>query len=370
MASHPVFVTRKFPPSVGGMETLAAGVWQSLRTVRPDAVKISHGGSNRQLIWWVPACLLRLTWLCLTGRADYVLCGDALMNALCAPVLWLFRVPRATMIMGLDITFGNGLYRAFVHPALRRTTHVIAISAATAGKAVEAGLPEERVSVLRLGVEIPAAGPVSRPEAAAAIRQRLSLPADAPVLLTLGRLVRRKGARWFVESVLPQLDGHPHYLIAGQGPEEPLIRAAAETAGIADRVHLLGRVTDETREELMVGADVFLAPNVPVPGDMEGFGLVTVEAAMRGTLVVAADLEGIKDAVVSGRTGMLLPAGDVAAWVSELNVLLGDRDKLASVGERFRADARELYSLEAMGRALNALLRLGYAEPSRTTEEH
>jgi phosphatidyl-myo-inositol dimannoside synthase len=370
MASHPVFVTRKFPPSVGGMETLAAGVWRSLRTVRPDSVKISHGGSNRELIWWVPACLARLTWLCLSGQADYVLCGDALMNALCAPVLRIFRVRKATMIMGLDVTYDNGLYRGIVLPALRRTTHVIAISAATASKASEIGVPRERIVVLRLGVELPTAGLPGRPAAAAAIRRRLSLADDAAVLLTLGRLVRRKGARWFSESVLPQLDPHVHYVVAGQGPEEPLIRAAAESAGVADRVHLLGRVTDDTREELMTGADIFLAPNVPVAGDMEGFGLVTVEAAMRGTLVVAADLEGIKDAVVPGRTGILLPPGDVTAWVSELTSLLGDRDKLAATGDRFGAEAQELYSLEAMGRALSASLGLGYAEPSAAPEGH
>lgn len=368
MVSHPVFVTRKFPPSVGGMETLAAGVWRSLRTVRPDSVKISHGGSNRELIWWVPSCLVRLTWLCLAGKAEYVLCGDALMNALCTPVLKIFRVPQATMIMGLDVTYDNAFYRALVHPALRRSTRVIAISAATASKAIEIGVPEERIAVLRLGVEVPPAGLPGRAMAAAGIRRRLCLADDAAILLTLGRLVRRKGARWFAESVLPQLDPHVHYVIAGQGPEEALIRAAAESVGVADRVHLLGRVTDDTREELMAGADVFLAPNVPVAGDMEGFGLVTVEAAMRGTLVVAADLEGIKDAVAPGRTGILLPAGDVTAWVSELTGLLSDREKLAGTGDRFRADTQELYSLQAMGRALSASLGLGYAEPSATPE--
>jgi phosphatidyl-myo-inositol dimannoside synthase len=364
MAKHPVFVTRKFPPSVGGMETLAAGVWRSLQTVRPDAVKISHGGSNRELIWWVPMALIRLTWRCLRGEAEYVLCGDALMNALCAPILKIFRVPHAAMIMGLDVTYGNPLYRRLVHPPLRRTARVIAISSATGDKAREAGVAKDRIAVLRLGVELPRPGLPDRSEAAAAIRSRLGLAHDDLVLLTLGRLVQRKGVRWFTESVLPQLGDRVHYLIAGHGPEEQRIRAAAESADVADRVHLLGRVTDDIREELMTGADIFLAPNIPVAGDMEGFGLVNVEAAMRGTLVVAADLEGIKDAVVPGQTGILLPSGDVTAWVSELTGLLGDRDKLAATGQLFGTDARELYSLQAMGRALSASLGLGYAESS------
>ncbi|HEY2690338.1 MAG TPA: glycosyltransferase family 4 protein [Streptosporangiaceae bacterium] len=363
-------MTRKFPPSVGGMETLAAGVWRSVWSVRPDAKKISHGGSNRALSWWVPACLARLTWLSLRGQAEYVLCGDALMNALCAPLLKAFRIPQATMIMGLDVTYENRLYRALVHPALRAAARVIAISSATADKAREVGVPSDRIVVLRLGVSRPPTGLAARPDARAAIRRRLALADEQLVVLTLGRLVRRKGARWFTECVLPRLDEHIHYVLAGQGPEEQLIRATADTVGVSKRLHLLGQVDDDAREELLAGADVFLAPNIPVPGDMEGFGLVTVEAAMRGTPVVAAGLEGIKDAVVNGRTGILLPPGDAAAWVSELSDLLAAPANLPALGDSFQANAEELYSEEGMGRALCAQLGLGYAERTVIAEGH
>lgn len=365
-----MLVTRKFPPSVGGMETLAAGVWRSVWSVRPDAIKISHGRSNRALIWWVPACLARLTWLSLRGKVEYVLCGDALMNALCAPLLKAFRVPRATMIMGLDVTYENRLYRALVHPPLRSAVHVIAISAATADQARAAGVPADRIEVLRLGVPRPPAGLAGRPEARAAIRRRLSLADDQLVLLTLGRLVRRKGVRWFTESVLPRLDEHIHYVVAGQGPEDQPIRAAADAVGVSKRLHLLGQVTDDAREELLTGADVFLAPNIPVAGDMEGFGLVTVEATMRGTPVVAAGLEGLKDAVVDHRTGILLPPADAAAWVTELSGLLAAPATLPALGDSFQANAEELYSEEAMGRALCAQLGLEYAEPTAVAEGH
>jgi len=115
---------------------------------------------------------------------------------------------------------------------------------------------------------------------------------------------------------------------------------------------------------------VFLAPNIPVPGDMEGFGLVTVEAAMRGTPVVAAGLEGIKDAVVNGRTGILLPPADVTAWVSELTGQLAVPANLPALGDSFQANAEELYSEEGMGRALCAQLGLGYAEPTAIADRH
>ncbi|MBO0830934.1 MAG: glycosyltransferase family 4 protein [Actinobacteria bacterium] len=324
-------------------------------------MKISHGGSNRDLAWWVPGCLVRLTWLCLTGRAEHVLCGDALMNALCAPALKIFQVPSATMIHGLDITYGNRLYSAVVIPQLRRAAVVIANSTATSRRAVEFGVPENRLAVLRLGIEPPPAGRPGRQEARVALRRRFGLADDAVMLLTLGRLVPRKGVRWFTKSVLPQLDEDVQYLIAGQGPEEASITAAAKTAGVAKRVHLLGLVTDQLREELMAGADIFVASNIPVPGDIEGFGLVAVEAATRDTIVVAADLEGLKDAVIDGHTGILLPPGDARAWTSRLAGLLADRGKLASLGDQFGKKARDIYSEEAMGQALCALLGIGPA---------
>src|SRR5664279_2301906 len=298
MSRQPVFVTRKFPPSVGGMETLAAGVWRSLLSVRPGAVKISHGGGNRALVWWLPLSLFRLAVLIARGRAEFVLTGDALTYATAKPLLWLCRVPNATMVVGLDITYPNRAYRAIVHPLLRRAPKIIAISGATAERAEEIGVNPARVSVLRLGVHAPQVTAADRKVASAQLRKRLRLAESDIIVLTLGRLVRRKGVRWFCGTVLPELDQNVHYVVAGDGSEATAIRAAAQQAGLADRVHLAGKVSPAEHEELMRGADLFVQPNIAVPGDIEGFGLVTIEAAMRGTPVVAADLEGIQDAVV------------------------------------------------------------------------
>ena len=96
----------------------------------------------------------------------------------------------------------------------------------------------------------------------------------------------------------------------------------------------------------MRGADLFVQPNIRVADDMEGFGLVTVEAAMRGTPVVAAALEGIVDAVLDGLTGVLLPPEDADAWVARLRAMVTDRRWLEEAGARAAAAARERYSEE------------------------
>jgi phosphatidyl-myo-inositol dimannoside synthase len=214
------------------------------------------------------------------------------------------------------------------------------------------------VRVVRLGVPAPAVTASDRAARRAQLCAAAGLGAhlDVVVLATLGRLVRRKGSRWFVEAVLPLLPDHVHYIVAGSGPELEPIRKAARAAGVAARVHLLGAVDDELREAVLQGADVFVQPNIAVPGDMEGFGLVTIEAALRGTPVVAAALEGILDAVVDGETGILLPPQEAQAWADRIRALCTDRGARDALGQTYRAAAETRYGEAAMRDALVAVV--------------
>jgi phosphatidylinositol alpha-1,6-mannosyltransferase len=108
----------------------------------------------------------------------------------------------------------------------------------------------------------------------------------------------------------------------------------------------------------MRGVDLFVQPNIQVSGDMEGFGLTTIEAAMRGTPVVAADIEGIKDAVVAGRTGILIESAKPQLWRDGLKDLVSAPTDLPRLGQIFRAAAIELYSEAAMSQALCEQLSL------------
>jgi phosphatidylinositol alpha-1,6-mannosyltransferase len=338
------------------MQTLAAGIWRSLERRAAGARIIAHGGSNRALPGWLLGALPRTGWAMATRATDSVLTGDALMYALCRPLLVAGGLPHATMIMGLDVTYQNRIYRAIVHPALRRSPRVIAISRATAAAAEEIGVRPDRISVVRLGVEAPPADAGSRRAAAAAIRADLGIPPDQSVLLTLGRLVRRKGIDWFIRRVMPQLPDRAVYVIAGEGPLAAELERVVVELGLAGRVRMLGQVDDARREQLLSGADLFVQPNVSVPGDMEGFGLVVLEAAMRGTVTVASAIEGILDAVVDGETGILVPAADHVAWIERLTGLVTAPDQLPTLGRRFREAAQRLYSEEQMGDRLLELL--------------
>jgi phosphatidylinositol alpha-1,6-mannosyltransferase len=359
MPARPLFVTRRFPPSVGGMQTLAAGVWRTLSAAVPHSVLLAHGGSNRALPWWLPSAVLRTARLVSSRRVDMVLTGDALMYAAVSPVLRLLRTPCSTMVLGLDMTYDNHAYRAVVYPALRRAENVIAISEATATVARDLGVPPERVHVVPLGVDSPEVTPEQRVEARGSLHELLGTGDERLLLLTLGRLVRRKGVVWFLRNVLPQLPSHVVYVVAGDGDDAERVRDTVAAMGLRERVQLLGEVDERERELLLQGADLFVQPNIRVPGDIEGFGLVTIEAAMRGLPVLAADLEGISEAVVDGVTGRLLPSGDAQAWVAELTTLAADRAHLVAQGLAFQEAARSRYSERRMGEELVRLLGLG-----------
>ncbi|WP_448061607.1 glycosyltransferase family 4 protein [Cellulomonas hominis] len=355
-----VFVTRKFPPSVGGMETLASDVWQALESTADVPVRlIALGRSQRLLPLWLPTVVARIVALVLARRVDRVVVGDVLLYLLIAPVLRVLRVPHTTMAMGKDVVWTQPVYQRVVARWLPRAPQVLAISAATAVAVVAAGVPPERVQVVRLGVAVPGvAGQADGADQAAALRRRLGVADGTVVLLTLGRLVRRKGVEWFVRTVLPELPASVVYVVAGHGPDAERVAAAVRATGQERRVHLLGAVSEVDREALMSGADVFVQPNIPVPGDMEGFGLVAVEAAMRGALVVAADLEGLRDAVLPGETGLLVRAQDQAAWAQTLTALADEPAARAAQAREYSARCREQYSRARMGRDLCEALGL------------
>jgi glycosyltransferase involved in cell wall biosynthesis len=172
----------------------------------------------------------------------------------------------------------------------------------------------------------------------------------------LGRLVRRKGFRWFVEQVLPATANEVHYLVAGGGPEAGAIIEAARAAGVSDRVHLLGQVGNHLRDQLFFGCDLMVQPNIRVPNDVEGFGLVIIESTLRGTPVVAASLQGIKDAVVDRVTGLLVPTESSSDWCELIVKLTSDPSELEVLGATFRENAIDLYGQERMARELLSVI--------------
>ncbi len=320
-----LFVTRKYPPRVGGMESLSYGLTSGYP--EPKTI-VALRRSQRHLVWFLPYVVARLA---LTGhRYDVIHLGDALLSVAGLVPRVVFKRPVAVSVHGLDLTFPNRLYQTYLKFCLKAEAF-IANSESTRRLAESRGL--EPVRTITIGVPERYSEPERRASWDADFER---LRAGRVVLLTVGRLVRRKGVAWFIRHVLPQLSG-VLYGVVGVGPEQQEIERATRELEMSENVLLLGKVSDERLLELLSTSGVFVMPNIEVPGDVEGFGIVAIEAAASGLPVVAARLEGIPDAIAHGDNGHLVESGNSTAFVEVLRGLISDEQARAEQGQRGRA---------------------------------
>ncbi len=294
-----LFVARKFPPSVGGMETAAAALHAELNR-RHDITLIKWGGSNRWLPIIYPWLAIRALVACWFRAPEAVYLQDGVLAPIGRLVQLWGRRRTVMTVHGLEVTFRNKAYRRVVLPAIARQDRLVAVSAATA-RAVHEATGRSDVTVIPNGVDDLhyRAGDRDLPEQVAHLTGR-------PLLYTSGRLVERKGVVWFATQVLPKIaEKVPDvaFVVSGSGDQSNRV---AQLSADSEHLFYLGRVDDATRDALYCAADLFVMPNQPVMGDMEGFGLVAVEAASCGTPVIASSVDGITDAVLEGVTGLLV----------------------------------------------------------------
>lgn len=203
-----------------------------------------------------------------------------------------------------------------------------------------------------------------RPDApgAASWRERLGMPAGTPVLLTVARLIPRKG----VDTVLRALPALPgtHYVVAGNGPDRPRLEALAAELGVRERVTFVGAVDDAALPGLYAAADLFVMTPREEPGrqDVEGFGIVYCEAAAAGLPVVAARSGGVAEAVREGETALLVPPDDRAALAAALRALVDDAALRRRMGNAGRKAVETYYNWERAAAELQRVIA-GIVDP-------
>ena len=114
------------------------------------------------------------------------------------------------------------------------------------------------------------------------------------------------------------MDSDYFYIVAGDGPEFDRIRQIVSKRKLENQVVMLGRVSDDTRKVLLNASDIFIMPNNTVDDDIEGFGIVILEAGSCGLPVVASNLQGIRDAITDGKNGYLVGEGDVDGFLNRI----------------------------------------------------
>ena len=342
-----LFVTRRYPPSIGGMQTLSYQLARELSR-RADVSLLTWGGSQAFLPYFVAASFIRAIPILRSGRAEHVHLGDALLAPLGVALGRFTGATTTATVNGRDIAFDLRPYQMIIPRALGRLDRVICVSDAIADECVRRGVPSEKCVVVPNGVDPEEfRAPVAKERLAPILGRDL---AGVKVLATVGRLVPKKGVRWFVANVMPELPPHVIYIVVGDGPEREAIEQAIEREGLSGRVILLGAIPreDERLRTIYGCADAFVMPNQAVRGDMEGFGIVAAEASSAGVPVIAARLEGLQDAVIEGETGRLVDPGSPSAFVNVVHEVL---DGVGWSRTEVQAAAERAFSWERVGAA-------------------
>ncbi|MEV6944937.1 glycosyltransferase family 4 protein [Streptomyces sp. NPDC051172] len=193
----------------------------------------------------------------------------------------------------------------------------------------------------------------------AAIRARLGLT-DRPVVVCVSRLVPRKGQDTLILAMPRILAAEPEavLLIVGGGPYGKDLQRLAHETGVADSVRFTGPVPWPDLPAHFGVGDVFAMPCRTRRGglDVEGLGIVYLEASATGLPVVAGDSGGAPDAVLDGETGWVVRGGSVEETADRITVLLGDAELRRRMGERGRQWVEEKWRWDLLAERLKALL--------------
>ena len=202
----------------------------------------------------------------------------------------------------------------------------MAVSRSTAADLGRRGLPEREIEVIPNGVDLERYTPGDP-----------SNRFDIPTLLYLGRLKRYKRVDLPIRAMamLRSRGVHVRLILAGTGDRMERLRALRDRLGLAHLVELRGWVSEDEKVELFRRAWVHV-----LTSPKEGWGITNLEAAACGTPTVASDSPGLRDSVMDGETGILVPHGDVAALAEALARLVGDTELRDRMGRNAAAFAR------------------------------
>ncbi len=346
-----LFVSHSFPPpdapmsNVGGMQRVATELHAALEkrddvAMRTLALRSSWKWVHLRAGLFLASLAVRLRREARAYEADAILFTSittALPLLLASRRLKARGVRLAAIAHGLDVTDPNPAYQMAVRRLCRVLDVVMPVSRATGKELIARGLSRGRMQVVPNAVDVDrftrdtadqTREPTSKIESAP------SLPVDAFLLVGVGRLVRRKGFAWFIENVMPKLPDRVVLWLAGDGPERQAIEAAIARNALQQRVRCLGKISEEELIALYKMGQLFVMPNINVPGDMEGFGIVMLEAGVCGLPTLAADLEGIRDVIEEGVNGWFAPSGNAKAFVDRIQRLLDAPDELRRASKR------------------------------------
>ena len=370
MVQH-LLVTNDYPPKLGGIQNY---LWELWRRLPPEEVCVltrSHPGdaewdaqqnhrvirSPRQFLLPTPDMAEEITEVADEIDADLVLYDPAVPLGALAPRL---PHPYGVILHGAEVTVPGRLpgTKQLLAQVLRGAQVVVTAgrySVAEAERAAGGPLP---AVIVPPGVDVDRFKPLNAAQRLEA-RHRFGLPADGPVVVSISRLVPRKGMDVLISAVARLADRHPGLTVAVAGAGRDRARLDRLIGRTGAPVRLLDRVADSDLPDLYGCADVFAMMCRQRWGglEQEGFGIVFLEAAAAGVPQLAGDSGGAAEAVEHGRTGLVVDKpSQLDAVIASLDALLSDRGRLQRMGLESRLRAVADFSYDYMAERLRTVI--------------
>ncbi len=367
-----LMIAADFPPQLGGVATYSLALARTLResgvdlsvvTCVPGPNDSSEGlpitrasmFSNAKYLKILPLSILTLA-SCLRRRPDLLLlmkCNhEGIVGAM---VTRMMGIPYVVAAYGSEVlAFGERpRFGRFMRRLYAEAERVVVDSAFAAGLVADCGVPREKIAIVHPGLDpVPDLAP--DPVEVVALKRRLDLEGKR-VLLTVSRIVKRKGHDKVAEALAALKDDYPDlvWVIAGDGPDRGYVEALIRSRDLGDRVRMIGTRSAAEIDILYRIADVFVMPSRREGIDVEGFGIAFVEAALRRLPVVAGRHGGVPEAV--GDSGILVDPHDGRAVAQGIRTMLDDPRLARRLGESSRERAVREFGREAQTAKIRSL---------------
>ncbi len=313
MKNNLLFITRAYGEHAGGMERLSFELIQAIQKYSEGEVEVLANKTKKgtslfsaRLSSMIFAITVIPPALAIAKNADTIHLGDPVLSFVGWLIQKIYKKPIAITVHGLDITYTNPIYKLYLKMFFRNFDTYLPIST-YAETLLKTHNVKGRIKVVNPGIHDSMYNP--------RIRQQEN---NRFTLLTSGRLIKRKGHEWFIRNVLPKLPENIKYIIAGDGPEKEMIEQAIQEMDIRNKVSMLGRVSANTLKKLYNTSDAFIQPNIKTEGDVEGFGIVLLEAALCDMPVFVSNMQGMTDAIHNNKNGYLLEAENTQDWIEKI----------------------------------------------------
>ena len=357
-----LFISHAYPPTKGGVESQNYNLANKLRETTETKI-IANGRGKGFLPIFLPWAFLKAFFL--MTKYDVCLLGNGVLAPI-GVVLNFFHPKKKffCVVHGLDITFANreGLlsktYRNINIPSLKKFHKLFMVGNATIEEAVAIGIDRELCQFIPNGVsEEDFKESHTKKELSPIYGKNVE---NKKVILRLGRFVPHKGTSWFIENVMPKLPENIVLIAAGgrvdrrtAGDRDAFVdcEKAITDNHLEDRVRLIPSIPQDQLKIILNTADLVVAPNVKIPGTMEGFGINVIEAGICDRVVLASNLEGLADAIKNGENGILIEPENAEQWIKKINgvVNAGD-DFIEKFGKRAGKYVKENYSWDKISR--------------------